>query len=80
MLWPSICALSQDLSSLWSFCGVPEFPCPSTPGASDGKNVPPVQETWVLSLEREDPLEEGMAIHSSILPWRIPWTEEPGGL
>ena len=35
---------------------------------------------WVPSLGREDPLEEGMAIHSSILAWRIPWTEEPGGL
>ena len=34
----------------------------------------------VPSLDREDPLEEGMAIHSSILAWRIPWTEEPGGL
>ena len=37
-------------------------------------------ETWVRSLDGEDPLEEGMAIHSSILAWRIPWTEEPGGL
>ena len=35
---------------------------------------------WVQSLGREDPLEEGMAAHSSILAWRIPWTEEPGGL
>ena len=35
---------------------------------------------WVPSLGREDPLEEGMATHSSILAWRIPWTEEPGGL
>ena len=35
---------------------------------------------WVSSLGQEDPLEEGMAIHSSILAWRIPWTEEPGGL
>ena len=35
---------------------------------------------WVQSLGQEDPLEEGMAIHSSILAWRIPWTEEPGGL
>ena len=35
---------------------------------------------WVRSLGREDPLEEGMATHSSILAWRIPWTEEPGGL
>ena len=39
-----------------------------------------MQETWVQSLGREDPLEKGMAIHSSILAWRIPWTEEPGGL
>ena len=39
-----------------------------------------MQETWVWSLDWEDPLEEGMATHSSILAWRIPWTEEPGGL
>ena len=39
-----------------------------------------MQETEVRSLGREDPLEEGMATHSSILAWRIPWTEEPGGL
>ena len=38
------------------------------------------QETWVRSLGQEDPLEKGMATHSSILAWRIPWTEEPGGL
>ena len=44
------------------------------------KNPPAVQETWVLSLGQEDPLEEGMATHSSILAWRIPWTEEPAGL
>ena len=37
-------------------------------------------ETWVQSLGPEDPLEEGMATHSNILAWRIPWTEEPGGL
>ena len=37
------------------------------------------QEMWVQSLGREDPLEEGMATHSSILAWRMPWTEEPGG-
>ena len=39
-----------------------------------------MQETWVLSLGWEDPLEKGMATHSSILAWRIPWTEEPNGL
>ena len=38
------------------------------------------QETWVLSLGQEDPLEKGMSTHSSILAWRIPWTEEPGVL
>ena len=44
------------------------------------KNPPTKWETWVLSIGQEDPLEEGMATHSSILAWRIPWTEEPGGL
>ena len=44
------------------------------------KNPPAMQEIWVQSLGWEDPLEKGMATHSSILGWRIPWTEEPGGL
>jgi len=44
------------------------------------KNLPAMQETWVGSLGQEDPLEKGLATHSSILVWRIPWTEEPGGL
>ena len=44
------------------------------------KNRPVMQETGVQSLGREDPLEQGVAIHSSILAWIIPWTEEPGGL
>ena len=48
------------------------------PGGSVVKNSPAVQETWVQSLGQEDPLEEGMATHSSILAWEIPWTEEPG--
>ena len=43
------------------------------------KNSPPVQETGIQSLSREDPLEKKMATHSAILAWRIPWTEEPGG-
>ena len=43
------------------------------------KNLPSMQETQVLSLYWEDPLEEEMAIHSSILVWKISWTEEPGG-
>ena len=44
------------------------------------KSLPAVWEMWVLSLGWEDPLEKEMAIHSSILAWRIPWTEESGGL
>ena len=44
------------------------------------KNPPDKQKTWVQSLGWEDSLEEGMATHSSILAWRIPWIEEPGGL
>ena len=44
------------------------------------KNLPTMRETSVRSLGREDPLEEGMATHSSIVAGRIPWTEEPGGL
>ena len=44
------------------------------------KNLPAMQETWVRSLGQEDPLKKGMATHSSILVWRIPWIEEPGGL
>ena len=58
--------------------------CPKDPGASlvaqRAKNLPAMQETWIPSLGQEDPLEEGMAIHSSILAWKIPWTEKPGGL
>ena len=45
-----------------------------------GKNPPAIQETQVQSLGWEDPLEKEMAAHSSILAWRIPWIEEPGGL
>ena len=44
------------------------------------KRLPAMLETWVRSLGREDPLEKEMATHSSILAWRIPWVEEPGGL
>ena len=49
------------------------FPC-----GSAAKNPPAIRETWVESLGREDPLEEAMATHSSILAWRIPWAEEVG--
>ena len=50
------------------------------PGGSAVKNLAAAQEKQVQSLGQEDPLKEGMATHFSILPWRIPWTEEPGGI
>ena len=50
------------------------------PGAQTVKNLPTMQEMQVQSLGRGEPLEKGMATHSSILAWRIPWTEEPDGL
>ena len=52
----------------------------ASPVAQMVKNLPAIQETWVRSLGWEDPLEKGTTTHSSILAWRIPWTEEPGGL
>ena len=50
------------------------------PGGSNVKNLPVMREAWVPSLGQEDPLKKEMATHSSILAWKIPWTEEPGGL
>jgi len=50
------------------------------PSGSGSKKLPAMRETCVQSLGREDPLEKGMATHSSILAWKIPWTEGPGGL
>ena len=44
------------------------------------KNPPAMQDTWVWSLSQEDPLEKGMATNSNTVAWKIPWTEEPGGL
>ena len=52
----------------------------TSPVAQMAKNLPTMQETWVRSLGWEDPLENGIATHSSILAWRIPWTEELGEL
>ena len=50
------------------------------PGGAEVKNLPAVRETWVLSLHQKDPLEKGKATHSSLLAWRSPWIEQPGGL
>ena len=52
----------------------------TSPVAQMVKRLPTMWETWVRSLGWEDPLEKEMANHSNILAWRIPWTEEPGGL
>ena len=51
----------------------------SFPAGSDGKKSACMQETQVQSLGQEDPLEKGVATHSSILAWRVPWVKEPGG-
>ena len=48
--------------------------------AQSVKNLPAMQETWIRSLDQGDPLEKEMATHSSVLAWKIPWTEESGGL
>ena len=58
----------------------PALQVDSLPTELSGKPMQEIQKMWVQSLGREDPLEEGMATYSSILAWRIPWTEEPGGL
>ena len=60
---------------MWSTSTHEGFPC-----GSAGKDLPVMQETWVQSLGQEDPVEKEMASHSSILPLKVPWTEEPGML
>ena len=71
------CLKAKDLKS--TFSNYSQLPTASLV-AQMVKNLPAVQEIWVWSLGREDHLEKGMATHSSILAWRRPWTEEPGGL
>ena len=61
-------------------CSAEEAPLGASLVAQTVKNLSAMQETQVRSLGQEDPLEKGMATHSTILAWRIPWTEEPGGL
>ena len=62
-------------SQILKFSGVSDFP-----SAQTVKHLPAMQETWVRSLSREDPLEKDMANYYSVLAWKIPWTEETGGL
>ena len=73
-LLPNCCL--YGFAVLWGRIGSSE----GFSGGSDVKNLPAMQETWVPSLGGEDALEKGMATHSSILTWEIPWTEESGGL
>ena len=69
LFWSFVCSFDLDLSNNWASLV-----------AQMVKNLPALQETWIQSLGQEDPLEKGMANHSSILAWKIQWTEEPGGL
>ena len=74
-VWLAVLSAFQNLG----ICACME-PFVVFPGVSDVKNLPVMQETQVQSLGQEDPLKKGMATHSSILAWKIQWTEEPGGL
>ena len=71
---------AQSYISWGSLEGVEHQAFGASLGSQTVKNPPAMQETQVQSLGQEDALEEGMATHSSILAWRIPWTEKPGGL
>ena len=73
-------AKSSTQPSDWTELIRPSHPLGASLVAQNVKNPPAMQETWVRSLGQEDPLEKGMTTHSSILAWRIQWTEEPGGL
>ena len=81
-LWLALCILRCHIEYILSILEIlPRLCLLITYYMSEtGKNLPTVQEIPVQSLGREDPLEKGMATHSSILAWRIPWTEDPGGL
>ena len=68
------------LHRLWDFSSQPRTEPRASLVAQMVKNQRVMQETWVQSLGQEDPLEKGMATHSSILAWRIPWTGEPARL
>ena len=72
--------LSLNTSQCLIFKKLFNTPFWGAPRSSVVKNLPIVQETWVRSLDWEDPLELEMATHSSILAWKIPWTDKPGGL
>ena len=70
--------LKTSLETTWRIEEAQDMLCGGFPGGSVEKNLPAMQETSVQTLGWDDPLEKEMATHSSILAWRIPWTEEPG--
>ena len=72
------CKTTQEICIKYFYLGT--FKGGSSLVTQRSKRLPAIWETWVRSLGREDPLEKEMATHCSILAWRIPWTEEPGGL
>ncbi|CAI9154435.1 unnamed protein product [Rangifer tarandus platyrhynchus] len=74
------CILSVRVNSVFSFNTNIYGHLGAFPVAQRVKRLPTMRETWVRSLGREDPLEKEMATHSSILAWKIPWTEKPGRL
>ena len=74
------CTLGPNLPVTPGISLFPTFAFRASLVAQRVKHLPAMRETWVRSLGQEDPLEKEMATHSSILAWRIPWTEEPGGL
>ena len=77
-------SIYPTISKMWGFCrtesGFFNKYIWVKEKAQTVKNLPAVRETWVRSLGWEDSVEEGMATHSSDLAWRVPWTEESGGL
>ena len=77
--WLSIVHTVVYMCQCYSLNSIPLSPWASLV-AQTVKNLPAMQKLWFWSLGQEDPLEEEMATHSSILAWRIPWREEPGGL
>ena len=77
LLW---CFFFSILNSIFKYFGLEYCIRRASLVAQRVKRLPAVRETRVQSLGREDPLEKGMATHSSVLTWRSPWTEEPGGL
>ena len=72
--------ISNNSSSIQVFCFLTFLFYIGYSGGSESKNLPEMQETWVQSLDWDDSLEKRMATHSSILAWRTPWAEDPGGL